>query len=87
MKPELRPDQRIKFAGKVKARLENLELQVRDMLIFARGETRLEDKLTVAELFRELEDALDMPLVSWDADCECINHVPNQQLQCNKEAF
>ncbi|GGK72758.1 sensor histidine kinase [Amphritea balenae] len=87
MKPELRPDQRIKFAGKVKARLENLELQVRDMLIFARGETRLEDKLTVAELFRELEDALDMPLVSWDADCECINHVPNQQLQCNKEAL
>ncbi|WP_417223762.1 sensor histidine kinase [Amphritea sp.] len=87
MKPELRPEQRIKFAGKVKSRLENLELQVRDMLIFARGETRLEDRITIAQLFRELEDALDMPLLSWDADCDCINRVPELQLQCNKDSL
>lgn len=87
MKPELRPEQRIKFAGKVKSRLDNLELQVRDMLIFARGETRLEDHLSVAELFRELEDALDMPLHSWDADCDCINHVADLQLHCNKDSL
>ncbi|WP_432471968.1 sensor histidine kinase [Amphritea sp. HPY] len=87
MKPELRADQRINFAGKVKSRLETLELQVRDMLVFARGETRLEDKLTLAQLFRELEDALDMPLLSWDADCECLNQVPDQTLQCNKESL
>ncbi|SER07890.1 PAS/PAC sensor signal transduction histidine kinase [Amphritea atlantica] len=87
MKPELRPEQRIKFAGKVKSRLENLELQVRDMLIFARGETRLEDRISVAELFRELEDALDMPLHSWDADCDCLNRVPELQLQCNKDSL
>jgi len=87
MKPELRADQRIKFAGKVKSRLETLELQVRDMLVFARGETRLEDKLTVVQLFRELEDALDMPLLSWDADCECLNLAPDLILQCNKESL
>lgn len=87
MKPELRPEQRIKFAGKVKSRLENLELQVRDMLIFARGETRLEDRVTISQLFRELEDALDMPLHSWDADCDCINRVPELQLQCNKDSL
>lgn len=87
MKPELLPEQRIRFAGKVKSRLENLELQVRDMLIFARGETRLEDQLTVAQLFSELEDALDLPLVNFDADCECINRVPGIVLQCNKEAL
>ncbi|MDO6564694.1 ATP-binding protein [Amphritea sp. 1_MG-2023] len=87
MKPELRPEQRIKFAGKVKSRLDNLERQVRDMLIFARGETRLDDRITVAQLFRELEDALDVPLSSWDADCDCLNRVPALQLQCNKEAL
>lgn len=87
MKPELQPDQRIKFAGKVKSRLETLELQVRDMLVFARGETRLEDRLSITELFRDLEDALDMPLLSWDADCECINSVPDLALQCNKESL
>ncbi|MEH6578090.1 MAG: ATP-binding protein [Amphritea sp.] len=84
MKTELRTDQRIKFAGKVKSRLDNLEQQVRDMLVFARGETRIEDRISVAELFRELEDALDMPLLTWDADCECINQVPDLQLHCNK---
>ena len=87
MKPELLPEQRIRFAGKVKSRLENLELQVRDMLIFARGETRLEDRISVAQLFSELEDALDLPLVNFDADCECINRVPDLVLQCNKEAL
>jgi two-component system sensor histidine kinase FlrB len=57
------------------------------MLIFARGETRLDDRISIAQLFRELEDALDMPLVSWDADCDCINRVPDLQLQCNKDAL
>ena len=87
MKPELRPEQRIKFAGKVKSRLENLELQVRDMLIFARGETRLEDRISIGQLFRELEDALDMPLHSRDDESHRINRVPELHLQCNKDSL
>ncbi|WP_458576137.1 ATP-binding protein [Aliamphritea spongicola] len=51
------------------------------------GETRLDDRLTLAQLFRDIEDALDVPLAAWDADCECINAVPDLQLQCNKEAL
>lgn len=87
IKPGLPGDKQIKFAGKIKSRLENLEHQVRDMLVFARGETRLDDRITLVELFRDIEDALDVPLVTWDADCECINAVPDIQLQCNKEAL
>ncbi|MBN3563504.1 sensor histidine kinase [Aliamphritea spongicola] len=87
IKPGLQTDKQIKFAGKIKSRLENLEHQVRDMLVFARGETRLDDRLTLAQLFRDIEDALDVPLAAWDADCECINAVPDLQLQCNKEAL
>ncbi|WP_315981273.1 hypothetical protein [Aliamphritea spongicola] len=37
IKPGLQTDKQIKFAGKIKSRLENLEHQVRDMLVFARG--------------------------------------------------
>lgn len=87
IKPGLQPDKQIKFAGKIKSRLENLEHQVRDMLVFARGETRLDDRLTMRDLFRDIEDALDVPLANWDADCECLNHVPDLPLQCNKEAL
>ena len=84
---DLSQEQRQKFARKAKSRLTNLEQQVRDMLIFARGEMRLDDVVTSATLMRDLEDMLDLPLVSHDADCDCINEVPDYRLQCNKEAL
>ena len=86
-RPDLLQEQRQKFARKAKSRLTNLEQQVRDMLIFARGEMRLDDVVTSASLMRELEDMLDLPLVNHDADCDCINEVPDYQLQCNREAL
>lgn len=84
---ELTAEQRIKFAGKVKSRLDSLEQQVRDMLIFARGETKLTDLVATEQLFRSLEDALDVPLSSADADCDCDNQTPGVYLQCNLEAL
>ncbi|NVK43060.1 MAG: PAS domain-containing protein [Oceanospirillaceae bacterium] len=84
---ELTDDQRIRFAGKVKLRLDNLEQQVRDMLVFARGETRLDDRVSTDELFRAIEDMLDAPLSQQDADCDCRNEAPGVQLQCNRETL
>lgn len=87
MRPDLQPEQRQKFAGKAKSRLTNLEQQVRDMLIFARGEMRLEDQLSSAQLMADLEDMLDLPLVNHNADCDCQNLAPDSLIQCNKEAL
>mgnify|MGYP000106073913 CR=1 FL=1 len=87
MRPDLLVEQRQKFARKAKSRLTNLEQQVRDMLIFARGEMRLDDQISSSAFMRELEDMLDLPLVSYDADCDCINDVPNYEFQCNKDAL
>lgn len=84
---ELADEQRVRFAGKVKSRLANLEQQVRDMLVFARGETRLDDRLTTEELFRAIEDMLDAPLAQHDADCDCRNEAPGILLQCNRETL
>lgn len=87
MRSDLQPEQRQKFAGKAKSRLTNLEQQVRDMLIFARGEMRLDDVISSENLMAALEDMLDLPLVSYDADCDCTNNIPDYQLQCNREAL
>lgn len=87
IRPDLTPEQRKKFAGKAKSRLTNLEQQVRDMLIFARGEMRLDDRVSTEELMADLEDLLDLPLVNFDADCECVNNAPDAFLQCNKDAI
>lgn len=86
-KPELRQDQRIKFANKVRGRLNSLEEQLRDMLVFARGETRLTDIVTSEQLFAAIEDALDVPLTHADADADCINGTSRVLLQCNQEAL
>mgnify|MGYP000094308282 FL=1 len=80
-------EQRTKFTAKVKSRLTHLEKQVRDMLVFARAETRLDDQLTTEQLFSDIEDQLDVPLTSFDADCDCINHAPGLSIQCNKDAL
>lgn len=86
-RPDLQIEQRQKFAGKAKSRLTNLEQQVRDMLIFARGEMRLDDTVSSSELMSALEDLLDLPLVNYDADCDCENLAPDLKVQCNKEAL
>lgn len=87
MAPQLDDDKRIRFAGKVKSRLTHLEQQVRDMLIFARGETKLEDRVDGRTLMARLEDLLDQPLSQFDADCDCINEAPEAVIQCNLEAL
>ncbi|WP_151702648.1 sensor histidine kinase [Nitrincola alkalilacustris] len=85
MADEVSDEQRIRFAGKVKARLVHLEQQVRDMLVFARGETRLENRISSDDLLLRIEELLDQPLVQYDADCDFINQAPSLQLQCNLE--
>lgn len=86
-RPDLQQEQRQKFATKAKSRLTNLEQQVRDMLIFARGEMRLDHRISSVELMADLEDMLDLPLVNYDADCDCENLAPELFIQCNKEAL
>ena len=53
----LAAEQQQRFAGRLKERLHELENQVRDMLVFARGELPLQDRLTPAALFTALREA------------------------------
>ncbi len=46
-----------RFAGRLKERLHELEHQVRDMLVFARGELPLTDRITPDAMFRALQAA------------------------------
>ncbi|GGC07501.1 PAS domain-containing sensor histidine kinase [Marinobacterium zhoushanense] len=85
--PELTDEQRIRFAGKVKSRLTHLEQQVRDMLIFARGETKLDNRVTASQLVARIDDLLDMPLANANADCSFVNNAPELTIQCNLEAL
>lgn len=74
-----------RFAGRLKDRLNELEHQVRDMLVFARGDLPLEDRLTPAELLAALRAASEMKLagvaVRWQCDAR------TGALLCNRDTL
>ncbi|TDK51496.1 sensor histidine kinase [Pseudomonas moraviensis] len=74
-----------RFAGRLKERLHELEHQVRDMLVFARGELPLTDRITPHALMQSLQAAAlthvqDLP-IRW----QCDSHAG--ELLCNRDTL
>lgn len=84
---ELTVLQQQRFASKLMSRLNHLEQQVRDMLIFAKGDTPLENKITTEQLVSGLEAAMEVPLAKTHSLCVLENNAAGHQLQCNTEAL
>ncbi len=78
-------EQQQRFAGRLKDRLNELEHQVRDMLVFARGDLPLEDRLAPAELLAALRAAaaakVEGVAVRWQCD------VSSGALLCNRDTL
>lgn len=78
-------EQQQRFAGRLKDRLNELEHQVRDMLVFARGDLPLEDRLAPAELLAALRAAATAKVegvaVRWQCD------VSSGALLCNRDTL
>ncbi|MBT2294246.1 sensor histidine kinase [Pseudomonas fluorescens] len=74
-----------RFAGRLKERLHELEHQVRDMLVFARGELPLTDRITPKALLQSLQAAAlthvqDLP-IRW----QCDSHAG--EVLCNRDTL
>lgn len=76
-------DQQMKFAGRLKERLHELEHQVRDMLVFARGELPLPDRLPAGQLFDALKAAAETLLEGFPVRWQC--DVRGGTLLCNRD--
>jgi two-component system sensor histidine kinase FlrB len=78
-------EQQQRFAGRLKDRLHELEHQVRDMLVFARGDLPLQDRLSPSALFDALRGAAESHLhghtVRWQCDAR------NDSLLCNRDTL
>ena len=74
-----------RFAGRLKERLHELEHQVRDMLVFARGELPLTDRIAPGALFQALQNAAATHLqgvaVRWQ--CDSVDG----ELLCNRDTL
>ncbi|EGH21725.1 flagellar sensor histidine kinase FleS [Pseudomonas amygdali pv. mori str. 301020] len=82
---ELPVETQQRFAARLKDRLHELEHQVRDMLVFARGELSLTDRLTPVALFQALQNAAVTHVqgvpVRWQ--CDSIEG----ELLCNRDTL
>jgi two-component system, sensor histidine kinase FlrB len=75
------------FAEKISGRLNHIERQVQDMLLFVKGELPLSDLLSVTELQLALEEAMEVPLMTSHSDCTWDVQCRDKYLQCNREAL
>lgn len=78
-------EQQQRFAGRLKERLHELEHQVRDMLIFARGELPLPDRLAPATLFDALRSAAEPHVLGMQVRWQCDSRMG--ELLCNRDTL
>ncbi len=84
--PQLTGEQSEKFRSKLMSRLHNMERQVKDMLIFARGDTVLDELISVQTLLEELDIAAEVVLRS-SFSCEWRNDAGPVAIRCNRESL
>jgi len=78
-------EQQQRFAGRLKERLHELEHQVRDMLIFARGELPLPDRLAPQALFDALRSAAEPHVLGMQVRWQCDSRAG--ELLCNRDTL
>ncbi|WP_082863301.1 MULTISPECIES: PAS domain-containing sensor histidine kinase [unclassified Oleiphilus] len=85
-RPEMSTEMRIDCAEKLLSRLAHLEHQIRDMLVFAKGETRLAEQVSVRQFFESLHAAATPLVEKYNVKTTWHNESKGQIL-CNQETL
>ncbi len=85
--PNLDEATKQQFVNKVADRLHQLEQQVRDMLIFVKGDSKMAHRLTVAELILELVSATEVVVNSHQVNLVIENHAATEEIICSKDSL
>lgn len=79
---------RCRFQGKLMNRLQDLETQVNDMLLFARsGNQKVVEKVSLVALLEEVQDASESMLFQVDGNLKCCLPDPDLLIMANKSAL
>ena len=78
-------DTQQRFAGRLKERLHELEHQVRDMLVFARGELPLTDRVSPKQLMQSLQAAAQTHVEGVSMRWQCDIH--GGEVLCNRDTL
>lgn len=80
-------EQRGQFSQKLYKRLQHMEKQVRDMLLFVKNELPLNDIASASELVSELKSACEVAIQSTGTHCTWHLSDGHLEAKCNKEAL
>jgi two-component system sensor histidine kinase FlrB len=84
----LNESSRLRFQSKLMNRLQDLETQVNDMLLFARsGDQKIVDEVSVSTLLEEVKNASDAILFTVDGHLTCKLPDPDLFILANKNAL
>ena len=75
------------FSKKILARLNHLERQVQDMLIFAKGNLILNDSITMNDFLNDLRSAIDTSFREKNSKLIIKNLCPNTKFICNSQSL
>lgn len=84
---ELDEDQQTNFSQKIYARLNHMEKQVRDMMLFVKSELPLNDQITIDDLEKGLKEACEVPFLNTKSGCFFNNEASGLILKCHREAL
>ncbi|MGK0498867.1 MAG: two-component system sensor histidine kinase FlrB [Oceanicoccus sp.] len=89
---ELTPQQNQRFSEKILSRLNHLDQQVKDMLIFVKGDVKLTDTITISQLLAQLESAMETTVkpISENGSgnqYQIENDCSNTMILCNSESM
>lgn len=84
---QLQDDKRQQFSEKLAGRLNHMERQVQDMLLFVKGELPINETCRVGDLQQALSEEMEVPLMAADLECRWSLDCQDRELLCNREAL
>ncbi len=85
--PEIAPSLRMKCAEKLQSRLAHLEQQVRDMLVFAKGDSPIAERIGLRALFAQTKAAAEGIQYARNLQVSWTVEDVNAEIFCNKDAM
>ena len=80
-------DKKQVFSEKLYGRLQHMEKQVRDMMLFVKSELPLNDYVSMCDLETGLQHASEVAVTSSYCECDWVNECEDQVIKCNREAL
>ena len=84
---DLSPYQQQQFTGKLVNRLQEMERQVSDMLLFVKGDLSLDDRITIDVLQKKIDESIEMSLSRHGICCHWHLDHNNDFITCHLDAL